>query len=215
VLALDTQKVPRSGIIRTFTVVTGHVHHTTELGWDRLQVDSPSHGGPRGHHALPGLGRLFTNWTATVVGRQLTKAFPVDRVPTGHFVRRTATAKEVFLAHGTVALILARLAIMIVEQALVNAHSTVVAMLKVVFAADAAKATVFAVIGVLFGRHPEIASIAMVGTEKNIAVNTVLAVMYIQSQIERDKIRVRCGHVRGTSVSAYAGQSVGIEWNAI
>jgi hypothetical protein len=114
------------------------------------------------------------------VRRQLTKAFPVNRVPTGHFVRRTATAKEVFLAHGAVALILARLAIVIVEQALVNAHSTVVAMLKVIFSTDAAKATVFAVIGILFVRHPEVASIAVVGTKKNIAVDTVLAVVYVK-----------------------------------
>jgi hypothetical protein len=114
------------------------------------------------------------------VRRQLTKAFPVNRVPTGHFVRRTATAKEVFLAHGAVALILARLAIVIAEQALVNAHSTVVAMLEVIFSTDAAKATVFAVIGILFVRHPEVASIAVVGTKKNIAADTVLAVVYVK-----------------------------------
>jgi hypothetical protein len=149
VLALNSQKVPGSSIIRPFTVVTGHVHHPTELGWYRLQGDSVRHGGPRGHHPLPCLGRLFADGTATVVRRQVTKAFPVNRVPAGHFVRRTATAKEVFLAHGAVALILARLAIMIVKQAFVNAHATVVTVLKVIFATDAAKATVFAVIGIL------------------------------------------------------------------
>jgi hypothetical protein len=175
-LTLDPQKVPRSSIIRTFTVVTGHIHHTTELGWYRLQGDSLSHGSPRGHHSLPCLGRLFADWTAAVVGRQLTKALPVNRVPAGHFVRRAATAKEVFLAHGAVALILARLAIVIVEQALVNAHSTVVAMLKVIFTTDTAKATIFAVIGIFFVRHPEVARIAMVGTKKNTAIDTVRAV---------------------------------------
>ena len=84
------------------------------------------------------------------------------------------------MAHGAVALIFARLAIMVVEQFLVNAHSTVVAMLKVIFAPDAAKATIFAVIGILFVRHPEVASIAMVGTKKNIAVYTILAVMHVK-----------------------------------
>jgi hypothetical protein len=98
-------------------------------------------------------------------------------MPTRHFVRSTATAKEIFLAHGAVTLILARLAIMIVVQALINAHSTRVAMLKVVFAADAAKATIFAVIGMLFVRHPEVAGMAMVVTKKNTAVDTVVAVI--------------------------------------
>ena len=101
---------------------------------------------------------------------------PVNRVSTGHFVAGVSTAKQVFLTDGTIRHVLAGLAIVIVEQLAVNAHTAVVTVGKVFSATHSAETTVRAVIrGLGFG-HPEVANEAVVLAKLNTTTNAFVAV---------------------------------------
>jgi hypothetical protein len=68
---------------------------------------------------------------------------------TWHFVRGVARAKQVFLTDGTVAHVLASLAVVIVKELGVNAHAATIAVTKVFAASNATKAAIHAVVGVV------------------------------------------------------------------
>ena len=68
----------------------------------------------------------------------------------GHFVTGAPRRKEILLTDGTVGLVLANLAVVIVVEGPVDAHATVVAVFKVLGAADAAKAAIGTMIGTFF-----------------------------------------------------------------
>ena len=130
-----------------------------------MQGDTCRHGIPRRHHTFLRLGRLFTNGTPRIVSRQLTKAVPMNRMSAGHFVTCRTRREQVFLADGTVCLVLAVLAVVVVVECTINAHATVVTVLEVFGPTDAAKATVGAMVRTLFIRHPQVADVAVVFTE--------------------------------------------------
>jgi hypothetical protein len=109
-----------------------------------------------------------------IMRRQLPKAIPMYRMPTRHFMRRTSRAKEILLTDRAVASVLARLAVVIVIKVLVNAHATFVTVLKVVRATNPTKSTVRTVIGSFFVGHPEVANVAMVGTEACAAADALI-----------------------------------------
>lgn len=123
-----------------------------------------------------GFRRLFAHWASRIIRGEFFETVPMNGVSTGHFVTGVTTAKQVFLTDGTVAHVLARLAIVIVKQEGINAHATVVAMTKVLATADAAKAAIDAVVGSFAGGHPEIANVAMVFTKLNATADTIVAV---------------------------------------
>ena len=58
------------------------------------------------------------------------------------------------MTHWAIGLVLSDLAVVVVVQRPVNAHATIMAMLKVLGTTDAAKAAIGAVVGPLFVRHP-------------------------------------------------------------
>jgi hypothetical protein len=116
------------------------------------------------------------------VGGQLLEAFPVNGVTTGHFVGGRPTAKEEFLADGAIGLVLAVLTIVIVIECLVNAHATVVAVLKVLGATDPAESTLGAVVGVILLGHPEVADRAMVLPKFGITLNASVTVLSFQQE---------------------------------
>jgi hypothetical protein len=176
-MTLDSEKVPGSSIVTAFAIVAHNVHNSTKLRWYRLHRYATRHCIPRWHHSFFGLGRLLTNRASTIVGRQLSKALPVNGMSTRHFVRGTATGKQILLAYGTVGLVLARLAIVTAVQGLINAHSTVVTVLKVIASTDTAKATVLAMIRVLVIRHPKIANVAVISAKLDSTANTIVAVV--------------------------------------
>lgn len=60
-VALDSQKVPRSILLSLFAIVARNVDHPSQLGRHRLQGHSCRHGIPGGHHAVSGFRRLFAD----------------------------------------------------------------------------------------------------------------------------------------------------------
>lgn len=80
------------------------------------------------------------------------------------------------MTDGTIGLVFSRLAIVFVVEGLVNAHTTVVTMLKVFLASHAAKAALGAVVRLVAVRHPQITDGAVVLTKANIAINAMVAV---------------------------------------
>jgi hypothetical protein len=165
VTALHPQKVPGSTIFVAFTVVARHSDNSRQLRGYGLHGYARRHSVPRWHHAFPRLGRFLTHGTTTVVRSKLPETVPMNRVPTGHFVRGTPGIKEIFLTDRAVAPVLAGLAIVIAVETAVNAHTTFVAVLKVFLSAHAAKAAVGTMVGTFVGRHPQVANVAMVGTK--------------------------------------------------
>jgi hypothetical protein len=97
-------------------------------------------------------------------------------------VRSITTAEQVFLTDGTVAHVLAVFAVVIIKQLGIDAHATVVTVLKVLASTHTAKAAVFAMIRRLLGRHPKVANIAVVITKLD---STGKAVVSVQ---ERDDV---------------------------
>jgi hypothetical protein len=153
-IALHAQKVPSSVCFCFFAIVAGNVHHSSKFGWHRLQSYTSRHGVPGWEHSLTCLCRLFADWTAAIVCGELSKAVPMNGVSTGHFMARRSTAEQVFLAHRTVGSVLSCLAIVVAVERLVNAHTAVMAVLKILRPSDSTKAAVGAVIGCLLVAHP-------------------------------------------------------------
>jgi hypothetical protein len=112
------------------------------------------------------------------MGGQLFETFPVNGVTTGHFVRGRPTAKEEFLTDGTVRLVLAILTVVVVIECLVNAHTTIVAVLKVLGTAHPAETTLRAVVGVILLGHPKVADRAMVLPKFGITINATVTVWF-------------------------------------
>ena len=146
--------MPSPGVLRFFAIDTGDVHDPGQFRGDGLQSNTRRHSIPSRHHSFLGLGRLFANRAPRVVGCQLPEAFPVNSVTTGHFVRGTSRAKQKFLTNRTIGFILSTFAIVVVVKRPVDAHSAIVAVLKVFGATDSAKATIWAVIRLFIISHP-------------------------------------------------------------
>jgi hypothetical protein len=68
------------------------------------------------------------------------------------------TWEEIFLTYWTVTHILANLAVMSSEDLLVNAHSTILAVTKVLAPADTTETTVGTVVGTFLVGHPQVAN---------------------------------------------------------
>ena len=101
---------------------------------------------------------------------------PMNSVTTGHFVRGVTTGKQVFLTHGAIGVILARLAIVVVKQLDVNAHAAIVTVTKVFTSSNTAEAAVCAMVGRFFCTHPQVANVAMVFSKRDTALFTLIAV---------------------------------------
>jgi hypothetical protein len=172
----DTEEVPATLVILLFTVVASNVHHARQFGGDGLEGNAHGNRTPRRFHLFRRLGRLFTNGTARIKGGELLETVPMDRVSTGHFVRGVTTGKQIFLTDGTIRVVLALLAVVVVKEFGINAHAAIVAVAKIFAAADPAKAAVAAVVGRLAGRHPKVADIAVIASEFNTAFPTLIAV---------------------------------------
>jgi hypothetical protein len=91
-------------------------------------------------------------------------------------MRCIATAKQILLADGAVAHVLAVLAIVIVKQQGINTHTTVVTVLEVFTSTNATEPAILAMIRSLLGGHPEIADIAVVFAKLDVTVDTVVPV---------------------------------------
>ena len=122
-------------------------------------------------------GGLLAHGAASIERRELAEAVPVDGVAAGHLVRGRTGAEEVFLTDGAVGHVLARLAVVIIEKEGIDTHATVMAVLEVLPATDSAEATVGAMVGLLLGRHPQIADVAVVLSESDATFDALVAVM--------------------------------------
>ena len=80
------------------------------------------------------------------------------------------------MADGTIGLVLSRLAIVTFVERSINAHTTVVAVLKVFGASDPAESAVGTVVGSFRGGHPQITDIAVIFSELDAAADAVVAV---------------------------------------
>ena len=175
--------MPPAVPIALLAVVAGDGNDPGQVGGDGLEGDAHGHGLPGRGHLIVGFGRLLADGTAGVERGELSEAVPVDGVAAGHLVRGRAGAEEVLLADGAVGHVLAGLAVVIVEEEGVDAHAAIVAMLEVLPASDAAKAAVGAVVGLLLGRHPQVADAAMVLSEGNAALDALVAVVSMRRSI--------------------------------
>ena len=108
------------------------------------------------------------------MSRQLSETFPVNRMPTGHFVRGASRAEEKFLTDWTIGFVLSTLAIVICVETSVNAHATVVAMLEIFSSSHPAESTVRAMVGPFIIGHPEIANAAVVLAKLNITFDAIV-----------------------------------------
>ena len=99
----------------------------------------------------------------------------MNGMATGHFMAGIPRREQVFLTDWAIRHVLAYFAIVVIEQERIDAHSTVVTMLKVLPATDSTKAAVVAMIGTLFGRHPQIADITVILSKLYAAIDTAIA----------------------------------------
>lgn len=99
--------------------------------------------------------------------RELTETVPVNGMSAGHFVTGGSRRKEVFLADGTIGLVFAVFAIVIVVESSVDAHAAIVTVLEVLSTTDATESTIFTMVRTLFIRHPQVTSTTMIGTKLN------------------------------------------------
>jgi hypothetical protein len=173
--ALHTKEMPSTGILCFLTVITRDVDHPCQLWWDWLESDAGSHRIPRWHHPFPCFCGLLADRASRIMSCQLPKAFPVNGMATGHFMRRTPRTKEKFLTHGAVGLILAALAIVVGVQSLVDTHSTIMTVLKIFGSSYTTKAAVRTVIRLFIIRHPEIAYITMIFPKLNTTADTIVS----------------------------------------
>ena len=95
---------------------------------------------------------------------------------TWHFVTGRTRREQVFLTDGAVGLVLAVLAVVIIIEGTIDAHSAVMAMFEVLCATDTTKATVGTMIRTLLIGHPQVADVAMVFTKLDVARNAVVTV---------------------------------------
>ena len=95
------------------------------------------------------------------------------------------------LPDGAIRLVFSLFAIVFVVESLVNAHATIVAMLKVIPASHAAKSAFRTMVGLIFIRHPKIANGAMIFSKLDIALNTSVAVSFKTKNCVRNKIEQR------------------------
>ena len=168
--------MPSAIIIMHFTIVTNDIDSSSHIRRNWLQGNAHGDRRPRRSHLFRSFRRLFTDRTTGVIRSQFLEAVPVNGVSTRHFVRCIATAEQILLADRTVAHVLAVLAIMIVKQQGINTHTTVVTVLEVFATTDAAESAILAMIRSLLGGHPKIADIAVVFTELDVTVVTVVSV---------------------------------------
>ena len=94
----------------------------------------------------------------------------------GHLMRGRPGAEQILLANGAIGHVLARLAVVIVEEEGVDAHATVMTVLEVLSATDSAKTTVGAMVRLLLGRHPQVADITVVLSESDATFDALVAV---------------------------------------
>jgi hypothetical protein len=81
------------------------------------------------------------------------------------------------LANGAIGLIFAFFAVVFLKLCDINAHVAGLAVLKVVHAADAAKAAGGAMVWTFFSRHPEVTNGAVVFTKLNSTGRAIVAAM--------------------------------------
>ena len=174
--ALDAKEVPPAVPIALLTVIAGNGNDPGQIRRDRLQGDAHGHCLPCRGHLLVRFSSLLTYGAASVERRELSETVPVDGMAAGHLVGGRAGAKEVLLANGTVGHVLARLAVVIVEEEGVNAHATVMTVLEVLPATDSAEATVGAMVRLLLGRHPQVADVTVVLSESDATFDALVAV---------------------------------------
>jgi hypothetical protein len=79
------------------------------------------------------------------------------------------------LANRTIAHVLASLAVVIIKQKCINAHTTVIAMAKVLAPTDTTEATIVAVVRRFTRCHPQVTNVAVVLAKLNITVDAVVA----------------------------------------
>ena len=168
--------MPSAITIMYFTIVANDINSSSHVRGNWLQGNAHGDRRPRRGHLFWGFCRLFADRTTSVIRRQFLEAVPVNCVSTRHFVRCIATAEQILLADRTVAHVLAVLAIVIVKQQGINAHTTVVTVLEVFATTYAAESAILAMIRSLLGGHPQIADIAVVFTELDVAFDTIVPV---------------------------------------
>jgi hypothetical protein len=177
VSALHSKEMPCSSMVILLAIIASNIDNTTQFGWHWLQGNACCHGIPGRHHAFLRLGRLFTDRTTRVVRCKLTEAVPVNRMTAWHFVTGRTGGKEVFLTDGTIGLVLAHLAVVIVVEGAINAHAAIMAVLEILGTTDAAKTAVFAMVRTFLIGHPQVANVAVVGTKLDVAGYAVVSVV--------------------------------------
>ena len=95
----------------------------------------------------------------------------------GHLMRGRPGAEQILLANGAIGHVLARLAVVIVEEEGVDAHATVMTVLEVLPATDSAEATVGAMVRLLQSRHPQVADIAVILSESDATFDALVAAL--------------------------------------
>jgi hypothetical protein len=168
--------MPSAIIIMHFTIVANDIDSSSHIRRNWLQGNAHGDRRPRRSHLFRSFRRLFADRTTGVIRSQFLEAVPVNSVSTRHFVRCIATAEQILLADRAVAHVLAVLAIVIVKQQGINAHTTVVTVLEVFATTHAAEPTILTMIRCLLGRHPKITDIAVVFTKLDVTVDTVVPV---------------------------------------
>jgi len=93
---------------------------------------------------------------------------------TWHFMRSTSRTKEKFLTDGAVRFVLSALAVVVGVQTFVNTHSTIMAVLEIFCPSHTAETTILAVIWLFIVRHPQIADAAVIFSELDPTVDTIV-----------------------------------------
>ena len=100
-----------------------------------------------------------------------------------HFMRGTSGTKEEFLTHGTVGFIFSTFAIVICVESSVNAHATIMTVLKILGTANTTKTTIGAMVGPFVICHPEIANAAVIFSKLNSTLDAIVTVYFPEIKI--------------------------------
>jgi len=190
--------MPGSGIILLLTIVATNVDNAAQFRRNRLESDPCGHSIPSGHHSFSSLGCLLADGATGIMCSQLSEAFPMNRMTTWHFMRGTSGTKQEFLTYWTIGFVFSTFTIVIGVETSVNAHSTVMTVLKILRPSYSAESTIRAVIGPLVVVHPEIANITVVFSKLNSALDAIVSVLKsIGIGKNRNEAKVRITSKRG------------------
>lgn len=154
--------MPATVGIACFAIIAKDIDTSRHVWRNRLQFNTRGNRVPSGGHVFGCFRRFLTYGTLRRIRAEFFVTMPMQRVLTRQFMRRKATTEQIFLTHGAIAHVLARLTIVIIKEFGIDAHATIITMTKVFATTHPTKSASFTMIGRFRVGHPQVTNVAMI-----------------------------------------------------